>query len=58
MSNPVEKTFNSSQSVWLTDNDMLQLFPAQSLISAVIFDAKSSSGSTDAVVTVSVYGTD
>lgn len=56
-SNPVEKSFTTSQSEWLTDNDMLQLFPAESVISAVLIDAKCSTSSTDATVTVCGYGT-
>ncbi len=57
ISNPVLRTFSSSGSVWLTDDEMLALFPSQSVIWAVLVDAKSSSGSTDAVVNVSGYGT-
>jgi hypothetical protein len=57
ISNPVVRTFSSSGSVWLTDDEMLALFPSQSVIWAVLVDAKSNSGSTDAVVKVSGYGT-
>ncbi|MCL4429493.1 MAG: hypothetical protein M1167_01955 [Chloroflexi bacterium] len=57
ISSPVEKTFTNSSSVWLSDDDMMQLFPSQSVVWAILVDAKSSSASTDAVVTVSGYGT-
>ena len=50
------RTFSNSSSVWLSDDDMMQLFPSQNIIWAVLVDAKSSSSSTDAVVTVSGYG--
>ena len=57
ISSPVVRTFTSSGSVWLSDDEMMQLFPSQSIIWAIWVDAKSSAGSTDAVVTVSGYGT-
>ena len=57
ISEPVIRTFTNSSSVWLTDDDMMQLFPSQSIIWAILVDAKTNSGSTDAVVTVSGYGT-
>lgn len=57
ISNSVTKTFTSSGAVWLTDDDMMQLYPSQSVIYAILVDAQSSSSSTHAVVTVSGYGT-
>jgi hypothetical protein len=57
VSSSVVRTFTSSAAVWLTDNDMLRLFPSQNMIWAILVDAKSSSGSTDASVKVSGYGT-
>jgi hypothetical protein len=57
ISNPVVRSFTSSGSVWLSDDDMMQLFPSQSIIWVILVDAKTSSSSTDAVVTVSGYGT-
>jgi hypothetical protein len=36
---------------------MLELYPSQNIIMAVVFDAQSSSSSTNAVVTVNGYGT-
>ena len=56
ISDPVIWTFNNSSSVWLSDDDMLQLFPSQNIIWAVLLDAKSSLSSTGTVVTVSGYG--
>jgi len=57
ISNSVVKTFASSGAVWLTDDEMMELYPSQSVIWAVLVDAKSSYSSTNAVVTVSGYGT-
>ena len=57
ISTPVVRTFTSSSSIWLSDDEMIQLYPSQGIIWAVLVDAKSSSSSTDAVVNVSVYGT-
>jgi hypothetical protein len=57
ISSPVVRTFSGSGSVWLTDDEMMQLFPSQSVIWAVLVDAKTSSGSTNAAVKVSGYGT-
>jgi hypothetical protein len=57
ISTPVVRTFTSSGSVWLSDDEMIQLYPSQGIIWAVLVDAKSSSSSTDAVVNVSCYGT-
>jgi hypothetical protein len=57
LSSPVIQTFNSSGSVWVSDNEMMRLIPSQSIVWAVWVDAKSSSSSTDATVTISGYGT-
>jgi hypothetical protein len=57
LSDSVVKTFASGGVVWLTDDEVMQLYPSQSVIWAVLVDAKSSSGSTNAVVTISGYGT-
>jgi hypothetical protein len=57
VSNSVVKTFSGNQAVWLSDDDMMQLYPSQSVIWAVIVDAKASLSSSGAVVTVSGYGT-
>lgn len=54
---PVVRTFTSGGSVWLSDDEMMQLYPSQGIIWAVLVDAKSSSSSTDAIVNVSCYGT-
>ncbi len=57
ISNPVVKTFTSNGAVWLSDDDMMQLFPSQSIVWAILIDAKTSASSTDAIVTISGYGT-
>jgi hypothetical protein len=57
VSNSVLKTFNSTGAVWLSNDDMMQLYPSQDIIWGVVVDATSSSSSTNAAVTVSGYGT-
>ena len=57
VSSPVTRVFTSSGSSWLTDDEMMILFPSQSIIWAVIVDAKSTASSTNALVSVSGYGT-
>jgi hypothetical protein len=56
-SSPVTQTFTSSGVVWLSNDQILELFPSQSVILGIVFDATSSASSTNAVVTVSGYGT-
>ncbi len=57
VSNPVSRTFTSSGTAWLTDEELMALFPSQSLIWAIIVDAKTNFASTDASVSVGGYGT-
>jgi len=57
ISDPVIRTFSNSGSVWLSDDDMMRLFPSQNVVWAILIDAKSSSSQTDAIVTASGYGT-
>ena len=52
----VEKAFINSTTLWLSDDDMLRLLPSQSVIWAILVDAKVSSSSTDNTVQVSLYG--
>ena len=56
LSQPVERVFTNSSSVWLTDDELLRLFSSQNVIWAVIVDASCSSSSTDAIVKISGYG--
>jgi hypothetical protein len=56
MSRSVEKTFTNSTTLWLSDDDMLRMFPSQSIIWSILINAKVSSASTDAAVQVSIYG--
>ncbi len=58
ISNGVTQTFTSSGAVWLSNDQMMQLYPSQDIISGVVIDAQSSASSTNAVVTISGYGTD
>jgi hypothetical protein len=56
-SQSVIKTFTNTTATWLTDDDLLRLFPSQDVIWAILVDAKTSSPSTLATVKVDVYGT-
>jgi hypothetical protein len=58
VSNAVTETFTISGAVWLSNDQMMELYPSQDIILGVVFDAQSSASSTNAVVTVSGYGTD
>jgi hypothetical protein len=42
--------------LWFDDDDMLKLFPSESVIWAIMVDAKVDSVSTDANAQFSVYG--
>jgi hypothetical protein len=57
VSSPVTRTFTSTGSVWITDDEMMELLPSQSIIWAILVDAKVNSASTDAAVKISGYGT-
>ncbi|MDR0372482.1 MAG: hypothetical protein LBI79_02815 [Nitrososphaerota archaeon] len=57
ISKSVTRAFITSGSAWLSDDDMMQLFSSQSIIWAILVDAKSNVASTNAKVTVSSYGT-
>ena len=56
ISQSVEKTFTNTTAVWLSDDDMMRLFPSQDMIWAILVDAKSSSASTSASVRIDIYG--
>ena len=57
MSQSVEKTFTTSPtSTWLSDDDLLRLFPSQDVVWAILIDAKSNLNSSSAVVKVDIYG--
>jgi hypothetical protein len=57
VSNSVTQTFTAGEAVWLSNDQVLTLFPSQSVIVGVVFDAQSSASTTNVVVTVSGYGT-
>ena len=57
ISAPVTRTFTNSSAVWLSDDEILQLFPSQNVIWQILVDAKTTASSTDASVKVSGYGT-
>lgn len=51
------RTFNTTGSSWLSDDEMLMMFSSQSIIWAVLVDAKSNVAQTNVNVKVSGYGT-
>jgi hypothetical protein len=56
ISKNIVRTFSNASSVWLSDDEILQLFPPQSIIWSVMVDAKSSAASTSVNLKVSGYG--
>jgi ribosomal protein L19 len=57
ISQGVIRNFNSTGAVSLTNDELLALYPSQSIIWSVIVDAKTDTASTDTSVMVSGYGT-
>ncbi len=57
ISSPVVRSFTSSGGVWLNDDEIMQLFPSQDIIWAILVDAKTTASSSSASVKVSGYGT-
>jgi hypothetical protein len=53
----VEKTFSASGSLWLSEDDLLVLYPYRDIVQSVLIDAKVDSSSSDATVHVSIFGT-
>jgi hypothetical protein len=53
----VEKTFNGNGSLWLSDDDMMLLYPSQNVLWAILVDAKVNSGISGVAVQISLYGT-
>jgi len=51
------RTFSASGSASLSDNDMMQLFSSQSVIWAILVDAKTNTATTNTKVTISNTGT-
>jgi hypothetical protein len=53
---PFTAEFTNATSVWLTDDQLLTLYPSQNIIWAILVDAKTTVASTDATIQVSGYG--
>jgi hypothetical protein len=53
----ITKTFNTTGSQWLTDDEVMELFPSQNIIWAILLDAQSNKAQTSVTVKVSGYGT-
>jgi hypothetical protein len=53
----VEKSFTNSTTLWLGDDDMLELFPSQNVIWAILVDAKSNLATSNVMVQIDIYGT-
>jgi hypothetical protein len=56
VSGSVEKNFTNSSVLWLSDDDLMQLFPSQNIIYAILIDAKVNSAGSDAKVQFDLYG--
>jgi hypothetical protein len=56
ISQSVERSFTNTTAVWLSDDEMLRLFPSQDVVWAILIDAKTSGSSTRTSVNVDVYG--
>jgi hypothetical protein len=53
----VEKSFNKTTTLWLDENDLFELTPAENVIWAILVDAKTNAQSTSVTAHVDVYGT-
>ncbi|MDR2719422.1 MAG: hypothetical protein LBC03_01275 [Nitrososphaerota archaeon] len=56
-SKEIEKTFTKNSTIWFTDDDLLEMFPSQNIVWAIIIDATCNTNNTDATVKISGYGT-
>jgi hypothetical protein len=52
----VEKSFQNSTVLWLSDDDILKMLPSQNMIWNILVDARTNSATTDASIQVSVDG--
>jgi hypothetical protein len=52
----IEKSFTSSGTLWLSDDEMLQLFPSQNIVWSILTTAKSDASTTTATVSIDFYG--
>jgi hypothetical protein len=57
ISNSVTKSFNQTTTLWLDDNDLIELAPSENVIWAILVDAKTNSKSTDLTIQIDMYGT-
>ena len=57
VSKNITKSFSNSATVWLSDDELLSMFPTQNVIWAILVDAKVNTASTDAKAQISLYGT-
>jgi hypothetical protein len=55
VSDSLEKTFNTTSSIWLSNDDFLQLYTSPNVLYCILVDAKANS-QTDATVTIDLYG--
>jgi len=55
-SKPIEKTFTTNTTTWLTDDELLEIYPSQNLILSIIIDATTNTNNTDATIKISGYG--
>ena len=55
-SKEITKTFTNSTAIWLSDDELLEMFPSQNIIRAIIIDATCNKNNTNATVNISGYG--
>jgi hypothetical protein len=56
LSKQLEIAFEETETKWLSYDDWLSIWPARTIISSIVVDAKTTSYASNAKVTVSVYG--
>ncbi|HII85427.1 TPA: hypothetical protein HA273_02380 [Candidatus Bathyarchaeota archaeon] len=56
ISESVEKVFTNTTTLWLSDDDLLKLYPSQDVVWEILVDAKSSGSSTNVMVKIDIYG--
>jgi len=55
-SKQLEISFNETGTLWLSQDDWLDIWPSRTIISSLVVDAKTTASASSATVTVSVYG--
>jgi len=56
LSKEITKTFTNNTTLWLSDDEILEMFPSQNIITAIIIDATCNKNTTNATINISGYG--